>query len=121
MSTDNTPFPAPDSTAPGTGNTPRTVRVILTGTLARTPGALRTGKFTHRRLECILTVRTEHIYFVRSSDREQVCPAYTVRVGSLFSPVLFRCADKGDRVIIPAHLTPGTRRMSARVVFAAGG
>jgi hypothetical protein len=95
-----------------------TIPVILTGTLERNPEAFLTPE---RSLQCILTVRTAKIRFVRAAATATVAEprysVYTVRVASLLRNILFECADKGCRVTVPGLLDPCRPDITAAVVY----
>lgn len=91
-------------------------KVILTGTLLRTPSPVLTK---NRQIQCLLRVKMHRIYFIHNADKEKEQQTYIVRITSHLANILFMNACKGNRLTIPGLLIPGTAGIKADIAYKA--
>lgn len=89
-------------------------KVILKGTLIASPKAQLD---LEREVECVLKVRTHFISFIAKCDKERTQKDYNVRTNGFMRDVLFKCAEKGQKISLTGLLLANTKNIYAEKVF----
>ena len=89
-------------------------KVILKGTLITSPEA---HLDLEKEVECVLKVRTRFISFVKKRDKEKTRESYTVRTNGFMRDVLFKCAEKGQKISLTGLLLAITKNIYSEKVF----